>query len=133
MGTGGTASRRKTIRRAVLLGTALALLVWAFSPSGRLFDRKREIVELKRQVAEYREKNDRLRWEAERLNSDQYLELLARKELGLVRPGQQPYILLSSAETVAPSVEPKPAPPEKSTPPKGFLESLLSTLGELTN
>lgn len=61
----------------------------------------READHLTREVGTLRKENAQLREEIRRLHTPQYIERLAREQLGLVRPGEIPIIL----------VRPTPTPP----------------------
>jgi cell division protein FtsL len=90
-------------RWALLLGIAgaVALAVNAFAASYlSLYRLQRESYRLEREVETVRRANAQLREEIRRLHSPQYIERLAREELGLLRPGEISVIL----------VRPTPAP-----------------------
>lgn len=61
----------------------------------------RQADRLTREVGALRRENAQLREDIRRLHTPQYIERLAREQLGLVRPGEIPIIL----------VRPTPAPP----------------------
>ena len=65
---------------------------------------RREAARLERQVQTLRQENAQLREEIRRLHTPVYIERLAREQLGLVKPGEIPVILLR------PTPSPKPAP-----------------------
>ena len=59
-----------------------------------LIDARREYGQLERSLAELRQENGRLREEARRLRQDAAtIEALARRELGLIRPGEKLFIV----------------------------------------
>lgn len=55
--------------------------------------------EIKAQIEEAKKENDRLREELEKIQSDEYLEKLAREKLGLVKPGEIPFVDVNSSGT----------------------------------
>jgi cell division protein FtsL len=88
----------------LILG-ALALLVNAFGSSYlALYSLRREGARLAREVLVLRRENAQLREEIRRLHSPTYIERLAREQLGLVKPGEIPVII------VRPTPKPRPAP-----------------------
>lgn len=85
----------------VLIGIA-ALAVNAFGATYLATYRlHREADRLTRELGTLRRENAQLREEIRRLHTPHYIERLAREQLGLVRPGEIPIIL----------VRPTPAPP----------------------
>ncbi|GEM_PF-1867589 len=96
----------------------------------------REAARLEQRRQELIAENARLRTEIRRLQSDdRYLEQLARRELGLVRPGEVELLIVperapsaSAPETRAPV---PPAPPKRSVVEtwREELASLLSRVG----
>ena len=88
----------------VLIGVA-ALAVNAFGATYLATYRlHREADRLTREVGTLRKENAQLREEIRRLHTPQYIERLAREQLGLVRPGEIPIIL------IRPTPVPRPSP-----------------------
>ncbi len=82
-----------------------ALLLHAYGASTlTAYRMRREAARLERQVQALRRENAQLREEIRRLHTPAYIERLAREQLGLVRPGEIPVIL------VRPTPSPPPAP-----------------------
>ncbi|HEV8338638.1 MAG TPA: septum formation initiator family protein [bacterium] len=78
----------------VLIGVA-ALAVNAFGATYLATYRlHREADRLSRELGTLRRENAQLREEIRRLHTPQYIERLAREQLGLVRPGEIPIILV---------------------------------------
>jgi cell division protein FtsL len=48
--------------------------------------------QIKTQIEEAKEENERLKEELERMQSDEYMEKLAREKLGLIKPGEIPFV-----------------------------------------
>jgi len=80
---------------AIIIG---GLLYWSFSPARLWLKEQREIEILKRKLVTLRTKNRTLEEEIARLKTDAYIEQLARRELGLVKPGETAYIVIPSSE-----------------------------------
>lgn len=53
---------------------------------------KRQEQEISRQIGEARRKNATLRSEVRKMNSDAYIEQKAREDLGMIRPGELPFL-----------------------------------------
>lgn len=99
--------------------TGLAPARQAFSQRQRVEAEQRKLAALE---AENRKLDDRLR----RLNDPDYIEKLAREQLGLVRPGEISYVVVPPPETTQTAVAPKPKP--RSAPARAWdwLKSLVS-------
>ncbi|MFQ5794712.1 MAG: septum formation initiator family protein [Candidatus Bipolaricaulia bacterium] len=94
--------RREQRRQRILTGIALAIaLVIVFSIGAVFYSRFQAIAtkraQLRRIEAERElliERNQQLRDTLEQVNELDYIEYLARKELGFVRDGEEKYIIL---------------------------------------
>ncbi|MFS8572773.1 MAG: septum formation initiator family protein [Clostridia bacterium] len=56
-----------------------------------------ELERVRAEIARYEALNAQLRKELEHYNSDAYIERVAREELGLVKPGETPVIVIEEA------------------------------------
>src|SRR3970282_1624490 len=96
------ASRQTRLPRWVVplvVLSVLALLLNAFGSSYLTTYRlRREAVRLDGEVQALRRNNAQLREEIRRLHTPEYIERLAREQLGLVKPGEIPVILIRSEE-----------------------------------
>jgi cell division protein FtsL len=102
------ASRRAVPRWIRLLAALGAVAVTAVIFGGAYWDTyqiRREAARLERERDELRRQNAQLREEIRLLNTPEYVERIAREQLGLVKPGEVAVIL------VAPS--PGPARPDR--------------------
>lgn len=89
----------------LILLTAAVLLLNAFGASYLTTYRlHREAARLDREVATLRRENAQLREEIRRLHTPLYIERLAREQLGLVKPGEIPVII------VRPTPSPRTSP-----------------------
>ena len=59
---------------------------------------RRAIQEVRREVAVLQARNEQLRAELQRLNSDAYIERVARERLGLVMPGETSYVVITEED-----------------------------------
>ncbi len=102
------ASRTPRLPRWALPLILLAVLILMLNAFGSsylsVYRLRREAVRLDREVADLRRENAQLREEIRRLHRPQYIERLAREQLGLVKPGEIPVIL------VHPTPSPRPSP-----------------------
>lgn len=83
----------------------------------RVYQYQREIESLRADLARLEQRRSDLAEQQLYLHSDQYIEKVAREELGLIKPGDQPIVIVpgdrSSApgETSAKPAAPPPTPP----------------------
>ncbi len=93
-----TRRRRTRTRRVIRWGRFGAFLVvlWALATlvgvEWRILSMQREISEIERQILVEQERAALLDAEMEYRDSDEYIELVARRELGLVKPGELPVL-----------------------------------------
>ncbi|WP_238492480.1 FtsB family cell division protein [Desulfotruncus alcoholivorax] len=87
--------RRRVFRpgssKLPLLIVALLLMYISFSLVTRfdqLYSMQRDLDAMQKEIAEMRDKNQGLQKQLERLQSDAYVEQVAREKLGLVKPGE---------------------------------------------
>ena len=89
------------------LGPALVVLVLvgilfvAVLPTRTLLEQRRDTRAATAELRDLRERNEALEERARRLRDPREIEQLAREQYGLVRPGEEPYVVL-----------PAPPPPE---------------------
>lgn len=86
--------RRYRIRwfRVLVLLTTAYFLYLAVGQQFELYTIQRETYVLKDRIAELEHSNKALADEKARLSSPVYVEKIAREQLGLVKPGEVPYI-----------------------------------------
>ena len=84
--------RRFTGRAAVLAAIVGALLAAGIVPLQRYFEQRGEIAALEQQVEALAEERKALEERIERFRDPAYLELLARKCLGMVRDGEIAFV-----------------------------------------
>ncbi|MDQ7849010.1 MAG: septum formation initiator family protein [Armatimonadota bacterium] len=88
----------------LLVLAAATLLLRAYGASTLTAYRlRREAARLEGQIQTLRRENAQLREEIRRLHTPAYIERLAREQLGLVRPGEIPVILIRTTPTPPPA------------------------------
>jgi cell division protein FtsB len=133
----GTTTRRRGLARRILggdlllgilllgaLGLGLALLAPPFE--GYLVARQR-VALLEQQALALEAENLRLERRIEDLDDPVTIELLAREQQGLVRPGEVPYVLLPP-DVDAPRIRPAPVEVE---PEEDLLDRVLAWIRSL--
>ncbi|HBS59711.1 MAG: septum formation initiator family protein [Bacillota bacterium] len=87
--------KRKRIHWVVvLIGFCLLYVVYSFADQAlQLSKLRHEASNLRAREATLKSDNERLSQEQQLLQTDAYVEKVAREELGLVKPGETPYIL----------------------------------------
>lgn len=106
------ASRRtvlRWIRPLVVLGVLAAIVVTFGGAYWDTYQIRREAARLERERDDLRRQNAQLREEIRLLNTPEYVERIAREQLGLVKPGEVAVIL----------VAPSPAPARTDAPGSG--------------
>lgn len=94
--------RRRRIKLAprfwALLGTLLVIYVGSAYAVGflKIHGLHRQIAEAEKTLAQIEAENERLRQELEYMNSDEYIEAIARQQLGLVYPGETAVVLVKT-------------------------------------
>ncbi len=96
--------RARLTPRAAILAVLVVILGMALAvPVRQYFEQRSEIAGLERRLSELRAERDALEAKIRRLNDPAYLERVARRCLGMVRPGEIPFV------TVPESGRPRPA------------------------
>ena len=100
------ASRQTRLPRWVVPLLVLSVVVLLFNAFGSsylsVYRLRREAAGLDREVQGLRRENAQLREELRRLHTPEYIERLAREQLGLVKPGEIPFILIRPTPRPAP-------------------------------
>ena len=97
-------------RRLILLGILILVSITAISPARQVFIQRQRIETEQAKLAALRHENEKLEQRLERLKNPDYLEKVARDELGMVAPGEVSYVVVPSgvAEEELPPPPPKP-------------------------
>jgi len=100
--------RRVSIKRALLAGLFIALVIWAAYPLKQRAEQKRETLLLQGRIDKLKTENDKLEEEVNRLNSDDYIEQMARRDFGLVKPGESSVLVVPEKEGESEGIEQSP-------------------------
>jgi len=83
---------KKLILKKVIIAAFIVFFAFSYIRQNLTMSRiQKEIDNKQLQLEEIQQKNDRLREEVEKINSDSadYLEKLARERLGMIKPGEK--------------------------------------------
>ncbi|MCJ7646469.1 septum formation initiator family protein [bacterium] len=93
--------KKRIHRKILILIVIIGVLIFLFANKNfqTLLVLKKEIVQLKQRIAGLKEENRELEEELEAMKNDpEYFESLARRELGLIKPGETKYKFVESEE-----------------------------------
>lgn len=113
------ASRSKITARArgfVILAVVAGLLATSIAPVRQIFRQRAEIARLQQTLENLKVENKNLSIETERLNTDAYIEQQARLRLGLMKPGEEPYMIVPPKQVPPSAVKPAPKKAVKPAP-----------------
>lgn len=111
-----------TVHRIGAFVFVVAFLFVAVFPTRTYLTQRRELAASARRLALFVEENAKLQAAADRLQRDDEIERLARERFGLVKPGEEAYVVFPQSPT-APAVPPL-VPPAESQPATGASRSL---------
>lgn len=121
--------RRRGLWRLGMLLVILLIMAGYVSPLKSLYTRNQQISQEQAATEELRYQRDALQREKERLQDNSYVEQIARRDLGLIRPGEQPYVVKEINQETSESVAaPTSATPEKESFVGKVLDGLKSLL-----
>lgn len=93
--------KKKTHRKILILIVIIGIVIFLFANKNfqTLLILNKEIGQLKQRIDVLEEENKGLKEELEAMKSDpEYIESLARKELGLIKPGETKYKFIETPE-----------------------------------
>jgi len=93
--------KKRVQRKILILVFIIGILIFLFANKNfqTLLVLNREIVQLEQRIAGLEEANRNLKEELEAMKNDpEYIESLAREELGLIKPGETKYKFIESEE-----------------------------------
>jgi len=110
------------IRRPLLVLAPAAALVVALAlvtnvvPFRQLIEQRQQVAAARARLADLEAQNELLRDQVAALSTPLEIERIARERLGLVREGEEAYVVLEPAETVTVFPEDELAPVEEAEP-----------------
>jgi cell division protein FtsB len=98
--------------RAALFVVVLVGLLFAFVyPTRTFLDQRSDTNKARAQLELLHSENARLARESKQLSTDAEIERIAREKYGLVKPGEQPYVILPAPTSTLPPPPTSTAPP----------------------
>jgi cell division protein FtsB len=85
---------KRVVGPALVVLVMLGILFVAVLPTRTLLQQRRDTKAATAELRELRERNAALEERARRLRDPREIEQLAREQYGLVRPGEEPYVVL---------------------------------------
>jgi len=116
--------RRQGLWRLLILVVMLLILVAYIQPVMKYIDRSSQIESERAATDELRSEFDVLSSEMQHLQSNDYIEQVARRDLGLVKPGEQPYVV-KDLDQSATDIEAQTVVEEKSQPDASTIPPVL--------
>ena len=105
------------LRLAAVL--AVPLLLYALVATGQKavenYQLNQQADALRAEIGGLRARNLDLQGQIETARTDTAIETIAREQLGLIRPGDHPVVVVASQSRPAPQTSPPPSPPAKPT------------------
>ena len=116
---------RVTPRAAILILMALTIIGLSIEPAREAWRTRQESIELTRRLAAEKSESGSLSNEVARLDTDAYIEQQARQRLGLIKAGEEAFVIVppkqekpapqqADAKPATPKPQPKPKAPEPS-------------------
>jgi cell division protein FtsB len=106
--------RRGTVITAFVAVAAVALLFTFVYPTRSFLDQRASIKDAHARLEFLRSENARLAKQAQKLSDDAEIEKLAREQYGLVKPGEQSFVILPAPTTT--TAPPAPGSTTTTTP-----------------
>lgn len=88
-------SKGNVLAQSVILWAIVAAVSTAFVfRQAQVMSTRKRLVELEREISQYTMANAALEKQIQMMQSDEYIEKIAREKLGLVRPGEVQYMMI---------------------------------------
>ena len=97
-------------QRLVFISTVGVLLITGVPPARQLIRQNQRINSEHEKLSALQSENDRLEMRLERLTNSDYLEKVAREELGMVQPGEISYVVVPAGAAQKKETPPPPPP-----------------------
>jgi len=96
-------ARRRAVARGALLSVLLVGVLFAFVyPTQTFLDQRNATTKAREQLDLLRTENAKLADATQRLKNDDEIARIARQLYGLVKPGEQPFVILPAPTTTTP-------------------------------
>lgn len=96
---GGTRPRRRAWIAPLTFAALVVFAAWSFYPVARVqYGEQRQKARLEAELASLKERNGNLRAEVDRLKTPEGVEEVARESLGLVKEGENVYVVIDGDE-----------------------------------
>lgn len=116
----------KAIKKYLIIMAFLVVLLWALAPLPRLIKSSQDLKKLKQELAQIQKENQDLKKEIDNMKKDKYVELAAREQLDLAKPGEETYIVVKQKPKPASKKEEK-----KEQQQQNLLSSVIAFLKQL--
>lgn len=111
----GFLARRPGWWRLMIVGVIIFIGACYISPVRAYVEKSRLIQSEQAKTESLRSQRDQLQYEKDSLQNNSYVEQVARRDLGMVKPGEQPYVVKDlNAEEITPVIDEGPAVIEES-------------------
>ncbi len=84
--------------RLLLFILLVLILCWSIYPLKYHLEQKKKNSALEREIIKLKKENKVFKEELIRLKSPEYVESIAREELGLIKPGEETYLVITAKE-----------------------------------
>lgn len=102
----------KGFHRLLFVSTLVVLTIAALAPANQLLNQRQRIATERDKIDALLTENARLEKRLDRLHDNDYLEKVAREQLGMVLPGEISYVVVPPSQAVgSPEEAPPPKPP----------------------
>ncbi|MCY4103217.1 MAG: septum formation initiator family protein [bacterium] len=100
-----TSPAARRLQRALVIVSLSAVVLavtwtWGVNPARNWLDQRDRIIQLEARLAEVQSSNAALRADIELLHTDAEIERIARRDLGLIYPGEEAYAINLPAAVV---------------------------------
>lgn len=136
----GFLARRPGWWRLMIVGVILLIAAGYISPVRAFVEKSRLIQREQAKTESLRKQRDELQFEKDSLQNNSYVEQVARRDLGMVKPGEQPYVVKDLNTEENPVVIIEGAAPNAESPVEtgaepveetSFTGRIMDTLGSL--
>ncbi len=121
-------SLRPRLYGLLVLALLFLVLLWCLEPAQQWLRQRKEISLLNQRITQLKKENSKLEEEKAKLNTDEYVEQVARKELGLIKQGEEAYVVIPPSRQPTAASDKKPAAEKKDS---GIWQKIRNYLNKL--